>query len=206
VRALRRFLRRQFGRPTGLWGRAAGRIMAKRPSNLERIRWTLSLLGVQPTDRILEIGPGPGIAVEILSLMAPRGMIVGVDHSDVMVRQAARRNARAVREGRVRLVSGSASELPALGETFDKVFTINSIHFWHDPVECLKGLKARMKPGGLIAVTLQPRSRGATDASTRVIGDEVKANLELAGFSNCRVEILQTKPVAVACALGVNSR
>ena len=50
---------RQFRRPTGLLGRLAGWIMANRPSNIERNRWTVDLLRVQPADHVLEIGFGP---------------------------------------------------------------------------------------------------------------------------------------------------
>jgi SAM-dependent methyltransferase len=201
--ALKRFLRAQFGRPTGLWGQIVGRIMARTPSNLDRIRWTLSLLDVKPADRILEIGFGPGIAIDLASRVASDGLVMGIDHSEVMVRQASQRNASAIRDGRVVLKIGSASNPPAAGELFDKIFTINSIHFWPEPVQCLAKLRAALKPGGLIAVTIQPRSTGATDRTTHTIGEEIVANLQRAGFSECRLEIRQARPVAVACALGV---
>ena len=200
---IRRFLRAQFGQPSGVWGHLAGRIMARTPSNLERIRWTLALLDPRPADRILEIGFGPGIAIERLSKVVPDGLIVGIDHSEVMVRQASRRNAVAIGEGRVALQLGSATMLPTFDEPFDRIFTINSIHFWPRPVECLKTLHSMLKPGGLIAVTIQPRSRTATDETTKVIGDEIAADLAQAGFSRCRVELRKMAPVAVACALGV---
>jgi SAM-dependent methyltransferase len=203
LQAVKRFLRAQFGRPSGVWGEIVGRIMARTPSNLDRIRWTLSLLDVKPTDRVLEIGFGPGIAIDLLSRDLAGGLVVGIDHSEVMVRQASRRNAAAIRDGRVVLKVGSASNPPAVAEPFDTIFTINSIHFWTDPVQCLAALRASLKPGGLIAVTIQPRSRNATDRTTQTVGEEIVGNLRRAGFSDCRLEIRQAKPVAVACALGV---
>jgi len=200
---IRRFLRAQFSRPTGFWGNIAGKIMARAPSNQERIHWTLALLDIKPDDRILEIGFGPGVAIELASKMASEGFIAGVDHSEVMVRQASRRNDRAIRGGRVMLQLGSVSNLPKFNESFDKIFSINSIHFWHEPVDCLKELWKLLRPGGLIAVTIQPRSRSATDATTREIGEEVTMNLKRAGFSQCKLEIRQIKPVSVACAIGI---
>jgi len=50
----------QFARPTGFWGNIAGFIMGHRPSNLERNAWAISLLNLQPSHRVLEIGFGPG--------------------------------------------------------------------------------------------------------------------------------------------------
>jgi hypothetical protein len=46
----------QFGHPRGMAGSVAGWVMARRPSNRQRNRWVVSLLDVQPTDRVLEIG------------------------------------------------------------------------------------------------------------------------------------------------------
>jgi ubiquinone/menaquinone biosynthesis C-methylase UbiE len=175
--------------------------MARRPSNLERIEWTLSLLEPRDGDHILEIGFGPGIAIERLCQSHPGVTVVGVDHSSVMVRQAANRNAGALHGGRLELKLGSANGLPAFARPFDRIFTINSIHFWPDPIRCLTDLHGLLKPGGRIAVTIQPRSQAANDETTRIIGEEVVRNLGQAGFSQCRLEILKTKPVAAACAL-----
>jgi ubiquinone/menaquinone biosynthesis C-methylase UbiE len=202
-RVAQQFLRSQFGRPTGFWGNLAGRIMSRTRSNHERAQWTISLLDIKPHDRILEIGFGPGIAIELASRLADNGRVVGLDHSEVMLRQATRRNAAAVRNGLVELHLGSVADLPRFGEAFDKVFTINSIHFWEEPLERLKELRGVLKPGGMIAVTLQPRSRNATGATTAVIGDELAAKLLAAGFTNVTVEIKQARPLPVACVRGV---
>lgn len=203
LQPIRRFLRAQFGRPTGFWGNIAGKIMAYTPSNQNRIRWTISLLNIRPDDRLLEVGFGPGFALELVSSITSEGFIAGVDHSEVMVRQAGKRNAKAIRDGRVVLRLGSVSNLPKFNEPFDKIFTINSIHFSTEPIYCLKELRKLLRPGGLIAVTLQTRSRSATDTTTKEIGKEIAMNLERAGFSQVRLEIRQTKPVSVACALGI---
>jgi ubiquinone/menaquinone biosynthesis C-methylase UbiE len=177
--------------------------MARTRSNYERAEWTISLLGIKPGDRILEIGFGPGIAIELASRLAVNGRVVGLDHSEVMIRQAAERNAAAVRDGRVQLHLGSVAELPQFDEPFDKVFTINSIHFWEDPEQRLKELRRVLKPGGMIAVVLQPRSRGGTAATTSLIGDELAVRLRSAGFTQVTIDIKQTRPLPVACVRGV---
>ncbi len=51
---------KQFKRPSGTLGWLAGFIMASRPSNKKRNRWTLDFLDIQPTDHIFELGCGPG--------------------------------------------------------------------------------------------------------------------------------------------------
>ncbi|HEX2037969.1 MAG TPA: SAM-dependent methyltransferase, partial [Chloroflexota bacterium] len=78
----------QFGHPRGAAGRVAGWVMARRPSNRRRNRWAVSLLDVQPAERVLEIGFGPGLAIAELSRrVGPAGHVYGVDRSDVMLRQ-----------------------------------------------------------------------------------------------------------------------
>lgn len=201
--AIRIFMRAQFGRPTGILGTIVGTIMANDRSNQERIRWTIAQLDLQPNDRVLEIGFGPGFAVEEASKVTVDGFIAGVDHSEVMVRQAKKRNAVAVRNGKTDLRLGSVSSLPAYGEPFDKIFTINSIHFWTDPAVRLKELRDLLRPGGLIAVTLQPRSRGSTNETTDAIGKELVMNLEKAGFKKVRLEMKPANPAPIACALGI---
>src|SRR5215207_1522053 len=87
----------QFMHPRGLAGRVVGWEMRLRPSNRKRNVWAVSLLDVQPTHRVLEIGFGPGVAIRELARRATRGQVVGIDRSEVMRAQAARRNAAEIR-------------------------------------------------------------------------------------------------------------
>jgi ubiquinone/menaquinone biosynthesis C-methylase UbiE len=197
-------LREQFGKPSGWFGSLAGAIMAHRPSNRERAYWTLSLLDVQPTDRVLEIGFGPGVAIERAGELARQGFVAGVDHSEVMFRQAAKRNREAIGNGRVELCLGEVEALPSFGAPFDKIFAINSTGFWPDPVERLRELETLLVSGGLIALTVQPRGFGVDDESARRIGQRLAGRLTEAGYAEVRTELHAMKPVATVCALGVS--
>ena len=194
----------QFRRPNGLGGPAAGWLMAHRGSNRERNLWAAELLDVRPEDRVLELGFGPGIAIEAMSQRATRGVVVGVDHSEVMVRQATRRNASAVRAGRVDLRLGNAEDLPAFDEPYDRILAVNSLMFWDDPVARLEELRDLLRPGGRIAIAFQPRGPGSTDETTERAGREIAAHFATAGFTDVRVETLPLKSTAVVCVLGVS--
>jgi SAM-dependent methyltransferase len=156
-RAVRRLIG-QFHRPHGLGGRLAGWVMAHRSSNRRRNLWVVSLLDVQPTDRILEIGFGPGIAIHALSELATGGLVYGVDHSEVMVRQAAKRNAAAIRAGRVDLRCASVHNLPAFGAPLDKIMAVNSMGMWPEKLTRLTELRTSFAP---VARSLSPPSRAA---------------------------------------------
>jgi len=191
-----------FGRPTGIPGRIAGLIMANRPSNLERNSWAVSLLKIQPADRILEIGFGPGIALQKSSELATKGMIWGIDHSVVMFRQAYKRNQKAIGEGRVKLFLGTTSNVPPIVGSIDKVLSVNVYQFWSFPEENLKELYSRMAPGGKIAVAYQPRTPGSKDSDAVKAGETIARCLEQSGFENITVEKRNMKPVPTVCALG----
>jgi SAM-dependent methyltransferase len=195
--------RAQFGRPTGLWGIAAGLLMTHRPSNRRRNTWAVSLLDVRRDDRVLELGFGPGLAIRELSRIAAEGYVCGIDHSELMLRWARRRNADGLRRGVVDLRLGSVDELPAFDALFDKILAVNAMMFWREPVAHLEELRRLLRPGGLIAVAHQPRGPGATDETSAAKGREIAVDLIRARFTEVRLETMGLKP-AVVCALGVN--
>jgi ubiquinone/menaquinone biosynthesis C-methylase UbiE len=174
--------------------------MAHRSSNVQRNEWVVSLLGVQPTDRVLEIGFGPGIAVGELSTRALHGMVYGIDHSDVMHRLARRRNAAAIRSGRVDLRLGSVDALPDFGDPMDKVIAVNTMGFWPDPPSRLHEVRNLLRPGGTIAIASQPRCPGATRETSARAAAGIEAALCSAGFALPRTETLELKP-PVVCVL-----
>src|SRR5262245_21426425 len=143
-------LLRLFGRPKGLLGRFGGLIMAW--MNRAAAEEVIGLLDVGANDRILEIGFGPGVAIQLLVQRLPHGSIAGVDSSLEMMRQAAARNATAVRHKRVDLRHGGVEELPFADATFDKALSINSMQVWPDAAAGLREIGRVLKPAGRIAL------------------------------------------------------
>ncbi len=192
----------QFRKPSGLLGTLAGFIMRVRPSNRARNARTVDLLEIRASDDVLEVGFGPGLALERCAALATSGRVVGIDHSELMLRKASRRNANAISAGRMELLLGSVERLPQLAARFDKVLAVNVFMFWSDPIEVLRALRKVMKKGGAIALTVQPRRRGATRDDTQASADRMAASLRDAGFGAVRIEILEMAPVPAACVLG----
>ncbi|MFD9907143.1 class I SAM-dependent methyltransferase [Streptomyces sp. NPDC059063] len=193
---------RQFGNPRGVAGRIAGWVMAHRSSNRRRNSWVVSLLDVRPTDRVLEVGFGPGVAIAELSRrVGPEGHVHGIDRSDVMLRQATSRNAAAIRAGRVTLTRATVEELPpAVDGPFDAVLAVNSLAFWTTPGKDLEELRRRLAPGGRIAIASQPRHAGVTRDPELAARENVEL-LRSAGFTDTRAESLPLDP-PVVCVLG----
>jgi ubiquinone/menaquinone biosynthesis C-methylase UbiE len=165
-----------------------------------RNRWAVRLLDVQPTDRVIELGCGPGVAIAALATRAIRGLVVGVDHSPVMIRQARRRNRAAIRAGRVRLVHTPVESLSISDGPFDAALAVNTVGMWPDPPARLRDIARLLRPGGRIALVSQPRCPGAT-AATSAAATELAGLLTEAGFERLRTDTLDLDP-PVACVLG----
>ena len=173
----RNFLVNTFGRPRGVLGRLGGIIMAK--TNWKCAAWVVGLLEVQPDDKVLEIGFGPGVGIELLAQAASGGYVFGIDPSKEMLDQAAARNAGAIESGQVDLHFGSAEALPFKDNSFDKAMAINSLHIWPDAIAGLREVRRVMKPGGRIACGFTPNSGQRNDGLIERFG--------AAGFTNVRV-------------------
>lgn len=192
----------QFGNPTGFLGSIAGSIMATRTSNLERNVWAISLLNLRSTDRVLEIGFGPGLAIQKMSDVVTEGVVWGIDHSHIMFERASVRNRDGLKNGRVKLLLGSVASAQFLVGRVDRILDINSLQFWESPVEDLRVLRTYLAPGGTIAVVHQPRKPGSSDEDTDRAGIRFADYLAKAGFSDVSILKKSMKPVSAVCVLG----
>lgn len=191
----------QFKRPHGVLGRLAGAIMANQPSNRTRNGWTVQLLECRPDDRVLEIGCGPGVALEACLMAVPSGRVVGFDHSEAMIAQAGRRQRPALRDGRLELRVGGLELLFGLEQTFDRVFSVNVVQFLPDLDEALTRIFAATMPGGRAATTYMPRSRNPTRDDALRMADRVVRAKEGAGFTDIRIGELPLGIVPAVCVL-----
>jgi ubiquinone/menaquinone biosynthesis C-methylase UbiE len=127
-------------------------------TNRKCAAWVIDLLAVQPSDKMLEVGFGPGVGIQLLTSSASAGYVAGVDSSKEMVAQATTRNKKAIESGRVHLRHGSVASLPFANNTFDKVLAINSMQVWPDAVAGLREMRRVIRPGGQVALGFTPYS------------------------------------------------
>ncbi|MGD8418780.1 MAG: class I SAM-dependent methyltransferase [Pseudomonadales bacterium] len=189
----------QFHRPSGLLGRVAGWIMASRGSNLARNRWTVDLLDIEPDDVVCELGPGPGITLGLL--LGKASHVIAVDHSPLMLSQCASRHRQAVADGRLTLHQASFTRLPPDIGQVEKMLAVNALQFDALNEAALKDLLTHLKPGGVLAVTFQPRGRAPTDADVDRAAAKTAGLLGDAGFVDLEEHRLPLEPVAAVCIL-----
>ena len=160
-------LMQMFGRPKGLLGRLGGIILAR--TKRDFIQWVIPLLEVQPDSKVLEIGFGPGVAIQILAATASTGSVAGVDYSQEMVEQATTRNAKAIAVGIVQLHYGSVEKLPFADDTFDKALAINSMQVWSDKIAGLREIRRVMTGGGKIALAFTSAAGQSSTGLTEML-------------------------------------
>jgi ubiquinone/menaquinone biosynthesis C-methylase UbiE len=162
---------RMFGCPKGLLGRLGGVIMSR--VNRHAASQVIELLDVQTSDKVLEVGFGPGVGIQVLLEHITSGSVAGIDQSQEMVRQAAARNATALRNAKADLRYGSVERLPFADETFDKVFAINSMQVWRDAGAGLREIRRVLKHGGNVALCFTVNS-GRSQGRVRELIDMVQ--------------------------------
>ena len=190
----------QFAHPEGWVGRLVGVILAWK--NRERNAWALSMLDIQPEDQVLEIGFGPGQAIQEAAKLTPKGFVAGIDLSEVMVAQASQRNAAAIRSGHVLLQKGAESPLPFEDSEFTKAFAVNSLQFWSNPDAGLQEVRRVLKPGGRVAIIIQPMW-AKTEEEVRAVGEKLEFQLMQAGFRQVRLETRRIRPITAVSGIGI---
>jgi trans-aconitate methyltransferase len=148
---------RQFGRPRGPLGRLIGHGMAR--ANGELSRWVvqqLRALNPPNVDRIIELGPGPGVGLEAALQQFPRSRVWGIDASPEMLSQSRKRNSNAIDSGRLTLIEGSTASLAAIAPV-DIIFANHVLYFWHQPADELTRLHGFLVGSGILALGYQLR-------------------------------------------------
>jgi SAM-dependent methyltransferase len=150
-----------------------------------RITWAVGLIDPGPSERLLEVGCGPGVAASLICDRLTTGSMLAVDRSPVAVRRAAARNAAHIAAGRLRVIAATLDALPYV-ESFDAAFTVDVNVFWTHPAGPeLAALAAPVRPGGRVLVLYG--ASGPTGAE-RVTGP-VTAAMTAAGLTDVRTVV-----------------
>ena len=143
----------QAVKPHGALGVVMGWFLES--GNAVQNRATVDALDPPPGAAVLEVGFGPGHALEMLARSRPLGLVAGIDHSELMVARARRRLKGDRGDAALDLRVGDAGDLPFPDERFDVVFAVNSFHQWPDKERALAEMAGVLKPGGDLMLSIR---------------------------------------------------
>ncbi|MGA2688393.1 MAG: methyltransferase domain-containing protein [Candidatus Korobacteraceae bacterium] len=144
-------MRREFNQ----WAEA-GRGEEMERHHISITQQTLALMGLQPGERVLDLGCGAGWATRLLAQLVAGGgerpgQVVGLDVSDEMVRRA---RGSSTQYANVLFVVGSAQQIPWEENFFDKVLSVESFYYYGDQDRALDELFRVMAPRGELFILI----------------------------------------------------
>jgi ubiquinone/menaquinone biosynthesis C-methylase UbiE len=172
-------------------------------SAAERLVWAVETLGVQPDDRVLEIGCGHGVAVSLVCERLAAGTVLGVDRSAKMIEMAARRNADHVAAGRASFQVAALHEADLGDALFDVVYAIHvPVLLRGDPGRELAIVRAHLAPGGRFALPFQPIDPATTEPTVH----RLAGMLEAGGFTVVERHVAELESGRAGCVVATSRR
>ncbi len=145
---------RQSRLPTGVLGWFVARIMALDTAKVNDE--AVDRLDPRVGDHVLEVGCGHGRTLAKIAKRVCDGLAAGIDPSVVMLRAAAKRNARDVTHGRVQIDAGEADRIGHPDAAFDKVLSVHTVYFWSDLDAGFEEIHRVLRSGGELLLAYRP--------------------------------------------------
>lgn len=146
-----RQLAAQLRQPSGEDGLKTAELM--RNTNGSMIRHAIQHLNVKNGDHVLELGPAAGSHVTLLFDLCPAIQYTGLEISPLMQTKAIKNNPIHIQNNTASFQLYDGANIPFSANTFNKIFTVNTIYFWENPKQLAFELCRVLKPGGRLCVT-----------------------------------------------------
>ena len=123
--------------------------VARSPQGRDYKAAVLQGLELAPGLVVLDVGCGPGTDLASMAVqVSPDGVVIGVDHDERMVREAAQRT---VDLPGVEVRRGDAHALPLADASVDRARTDRVLQHVADPVAAVADIARVLRPGGVVA-------------------------------------------------------
>jgi len=114
-------------------------------------RALVSTLPLKSSDRVLDLGCGPGLWIELLKAkLDAGGWVVGLDFDHEFLRYALRKENLSAELPRACFCQGNFQELPFKSESFDAIFFGNGFYYTSHAQNLLKEQVRILRHGGLL--------------------------------------------------------
>lgn len=193
-----------FKEPKGLIGKIIGKIMAAENKALNK--WTIKQLAIRPGKNILEIGYGPGYAIDLIFKLNSNVIVDGIDISETMEKEASHRLSKYIKAKKVQLDNGDVSNYTFQPNFYNYVFSVNNYTLWEDQYKGLENLYMAMVPKGKIVITMQPRQEDADENRVKIFAQDIYKGLKAAGFRKIKVRYKSISPETAVSVIAIKPR
>jgi len=131
-----------------LWRPVGGKLLLGAMGTGDERRAALEMLALTETDRVLDVGCGPGNFTRTFAEAVPGGLAVGLDASTSMLDRAMREP----QAPNLAYVRADAAELPFADDTFEAVCCFAALYFIGDPERAIDEIVRVLAPGGRVAL------------------------------------------------------
>ena len=186
-------LANQFRKPSGLLGRFVSFLMKK--GNVPIYHKLIPELKIKDTDSIFEIGYGHGVGIKMIASQN-NCCISGIDFSDLMYKEAYKRNRKLINNKKVSLSYGDFLTYDMISKQYDKIFCINVIYFWDNLDVPFRKIKQGLKEDGTFCFYMANKDELNKLKFTKTIFnkyaiEEVMEKLKLSGFSQVNYNTIE---------------
>ncbi|UTW65996.1 class I SAM-dependent methyltransferase [bacterium SCSIO 12643] len=143
-------LAKQLSQPTGDIGVKVANTM-----NETNISMTLNAIGhldVQKGMQVLEIGHGNCRHLPEVLNQAEAIRYFGLEISDLMYAEAQEINIQFIKQGKAEYHLYDGQTIPFESDTFQRIFSVNTIYFWQNPVAFFKEIYRVLKLEGKVCI------------------------------------------------------
>ena len=149
-----KILAQNLANPQGKKGIQIGEMM--NATNIGMTLESIHSLLIEDSEHILEIGHGNAGHLKSFFKIAKDLKYTGIDISETMHDEAKNLNIEFKDQAEFVLYEGE--KLPFEDEVFDKIFTVNTVYFWKNPVEYLNEIYRVLKDKGTFVLTFGQRN------------------------------------------------
>ena len=146
----------QLKHPTGEKGIEMGNMMNE--TNINMTRHSIQNLQIEHGNKILELGHGNAGHVEFIFEQAENIKYYGLEMSELMFQEARQINRNYVSQKQAFFSIYDGNTIPFEDDSFNKVFTVNTIYFWQKPEKLLSEIYRVLESKGILCITFAEES------------------------------------------------
>ncbi|EGC04370.1 methyltransferase domain protein [Ruminococcus albus 8] len=138
-----------FGNPKGLLGRMM--LVSMDKEHLPMAQWALEQISIPDSGKVADLGCGGGYNIRRMLGLSEKAKFIGLDISDESVKKAEKVNKNELGK-RVKIIKGSAENLPFTDNSIDLITAFETVFFWKKPEIAFREIYRSLVNGGCFAV------------------------------------------------------